>query len=412
VPNRYIVVLERDSKPLAHELARSFARAHNAKIIGVFDTVLGGFALEMPEAMAVRVSEDPRVESVTESGRLYKTGAGNQVMAPSWGLRRVDERMLPQMDTDYYYYYSGSGVTAYVLDTGVNEVGDLVGRVDQHVLCWNTLETDQTDPEYDPCVTSHFTPTTYDCSIDNHGTKVASTLGGWTHGVAKDVRIKDVQVFQSCAAPLDVAYLIRALQWVKDDHVARGTNALSVANISMDMQFGFPDLDNAIGEVLNAGVSVVIGAGNRNTDACATSPARTGNPAYFPSYGGRSAITVGASDQSDQPAQWPNWPPNIASNYGECVDLFAPGTDLDATNYQGNSVLQTFGEWWGGTSAAAPHVAGMVALELERNGYLPPITIENNILLHSTHGVLTNINPVTPNRLLYTPWGRRRPADH
>jgi serine protease len=405
VPNQYIVVLEPDNKPFARQFAATLAAQHSGRVIGIFDNVLGGFALEMTEEMAIRLSEHPRVQRVTEAAQVFLASWGTQSNPPSWGLQRIDTKLRADMDSDYTYSYSGTDVTAYILDTGVNDVGDIAGRIDKHVVCWNQSGcVDSPVPASDTMG--------YDCGLDNHGTSVASTLGGTVHGVAKDVRFKDVQVMSSCAVqfvtPHSITYLLNGLNWVKADHVTRNQDGLakSVANISLDLQDDSIDVDQAIAELVTAGVTVVVGAGNIDRDACDNSPARAGNPLFVP--GGASAITVGATDHLDRRAEWTT---TFKSNYGECVDVFAPGKDLAATDRLGYTRAD-----WGGTSAAAPHVAGLVALDLEKYstpyGVPPPHKLEEWMKEDATPGVVTDINPVTPNLLIYTLDKRRRAADH
>ncbi len=394
VPDKYIVVLTDQYKPLAAQSATALAAAYPGQVIGIFDKVLGGFAIHMPEARAIALSEDPRVAEVHECVPIYISGSGQQQYPPSWGLDRIDTRLLSDMNGWYTWAYSGAGVTAYVLDTGVNEVGDVAGRIDAHVLCWSGDAT---------CVTSWLT--TYDCAFDNHGTKVASTLGGSMYGVARDVRFKDVQALSGCVGPADSSHLVKGLNWVVSDHLARDPSgtANSVANVSLDFGVVITPIDVAVRDTIAAGVSVVVGAGNSGVNACNASPGLAGNAAMLPDNpNGFSAITVAASNQADTVVSRSN--ASWASNTGPCVDLFAPGIGLHASDYLGGEGS------FEGTSAAAPHVAGLVAIRLEKYGHLDPAAVESSIRYWATPNVLTGVPADTPNLLVFTYESRPRPC--
>lgn len=245
-----------------------------------------------------------------------------------------------------------------------------------------------------------------DCiSPNGHGTQVASTAAGTTYGIARDAQVVSIKVTDNCGGGGAPGNLISALNWIIAN---RPPGELSVANISLSFP-GDTYIDQAVRDTIQAGVTVVVGAGNGGIDACGFSPARAGNPAWIPNNPNSfSAITVAASDRDDH-VSW--WAPNVSSNTGACVDLFAPGGP--GLTAQGTNSINTD---WSGTSAASPHVAGMAALALQKFGAIDPGMVESQLLQIATPGVITN-NPSgasmrsgTPNLLLYYFGGIRRRA--
>lgn len=384
ISNRYTVEVAVKQKAVIHNLARTLPLQFGGRLIDVFDHVLGGFVVEMPEAQAIALSRHPGIKGVHEVPVVQPADTVT-VAATSWGLNRIDQRSLP-LDSWYTYSYVGTGITVYVIDTGVNVVGDLVNRV--------ALRHDVTGTGLDDC-----------WSPNGHGTMVASTVGGTTYGVARDVRLVGVKAFGCTDTTRGTDRIIAALNWIV---ATRPATELSVANISLGASADVT-LDIAVRDTIAADVTVVVAAGNVIADACLFSPARTGNPAQIPDNpGGLSAITVAASDGNDQVA-W--WSLGSGSNTGPCVDLFAPGgSGLTA---QGSNGVETN---WRGTSAASPHVAGIAGLTFAKYGDITPGMVETYILQNSTADVITN-NPNgatmlagTPTRLVFQVQPTRRRA--
>ena len=367
-PGRYIVVLQdRATHPASTQrVASELASLHGAKIGHVYAHTLQGFVATMPEASARRLSLDPRVRYVEEDGLV--TAAGTQAQ-PVWNLDRIDQRNLP-LDQSYSYGRTGSGVHVYVLDTGI-WIGhyEVIGR--SHF-------------EYDGASYSWSGGST-DCN--GHGTHVAGIIGGRTYGVAKGVTLHAVRVL-GCDGAGYVSDAISGIEWVTANHVKP-----AVANMSLTASTEMAALEEAINRAISAGITFVVAAGdteggafNFGADACYRSPART--PA---------AITVGATTSADAKYSY--------SNYGGCVDLFAPGLSITSgwkssgNMYEGNAPSQTAS----GSSMAAAHVAGAAALYLEANPTATPEEVSTRLIGRATPDKLTSLGEGSPNRLLYAP---------
>jgi subtilisin family serine protease len=385
VPNRYIVEVAVKDRTVIHEHAATLPPKYSGRLVDVFDHVLGGFVVEMSERDAIQLSRHPAVAGVHEIP-LGEPLAVETAM--SWGRDRIDVRTL-SLDSLYNYYYTGSGVTAYVIDTGVTITGDLIGRIAERF--------DFTGTGLNDCYT--LSPR------NGHGTQVASTIGGATYGLTKSVRLVSLKAF-GCSTGTGTDRVIAALNWIVAN---RPATELSVANISLRYSADV-NLDAAVRDAVAAGVVVVAGAGNAGDDACGASPSRTGNPAFIANNpNGYSAITVAASDQNDQVAWWSTdqW-----SSTGPCVDLFAPGGP--GLTAQGVRSVDT---GWSGTSAASPHVAAIAVLTLGRYGDVTPGMVESYVLQNATPSViannangLANIRAETPNRLIYQVQAPKRRA--
>jgi subtilisin family serine protease len=263
---------------------------------------------------------------------------------PPYGLDRIDQRALP-LNSTYTYGATGSGVTAYVVDTGIRlSHRDFGGRA---VSGFDAIDGGRAD----------------DCN--GHGTHVAGTLGGAAHGVAKSVRLVAVRVLD-CAGSGATSGVIAGVDWVTAHHQP---GQPAVANLSLG-GFASSALDAAVRRSIADGVSYAVAAGNGNAagvpeDACRVSPARV-----------PEALTVGASDSSDRAAAF--------SNYGRCVDLFAPGVGVTSTWSTGDTATKTIS----GTSMASPHVAGVAALYLQGKRSASPAAVATAIARASTKDVV------------------------
>jgi aqualysin 1 len=353
IPNRYIVVLDQDAMRGENETAERSAGRLLARYGGEADRVyrhaLKGFAAEMTPKAAEEMSRDPEVLFVEEDA--YVSVNATQTNAP-WGLDRVDQRSVP-LNSAYNYIKTGSGVNVYVIDTGVLPTHvDFGGRA-----------TAVFDSMYDG-------RNGVDCH--GHGTHVAATIGGNNYGIAKNVNIRGVRVL-GCNGIGTVSSTVEGVDWVTANFVAP-----AVVNMSMGSNAS-PLMDYAVQSSINAGVTYVAAAGNANTDACQYSPARVG-----------AAITVGASDQTDTRASF--------SNYGSCVDLFAPGVGITSawawSNYASNTA--------NGTSMATPHVTGAVALYLEDNRTATPSQVTAALMGTATTGTVSGATGGSPNLMLFT----------
>ncbi|HET9517897.1 MAG TPA: S8 family serine peptidase, partial [Actinoplanes sp.] len=270
---------------------------------------------------------------------------------PVWGLDRIDQRSLPLSSS--YESRSAAAVTAYVLDTGVR-VGhaEFGGRARNG---WDFIDADAV---------------ANDCH--GHGTHVAGTIGGATYGVAKDVEIVGVRVLD-CHGSGSYSQIIAGVDWVTTHAVLP-----AVANVSLGGP-GDRALDEAVQRSIAAGVTYAVAAGNDDTQACNDSPGRT--PA---------AITVGATDSTDRRAWF--------SNYGRCVDIFAPGVRITSARHTSTTATTVMS----GTSMAAPHVAGAAALVLAAAPTSTPAQVRDALVAQATAGTVAARGAGSPNLLLYT----------
>jgi subtilisin family serine protease len=352
IPGNYIVVLnEQADEP--HQAALGLSSAYGGSPRHVYSSALKGFSVSLPEAAAIALSRDPRVAYVEEDSEISVADTQNNA---TFGLDRIDQRDLP-LNSTYNFNFTGAGVTAYIIDTGIRATHtEFGGRV---------------------AVGSGFTAIndgqgTNDC--DGHGTHVAGTVGGATFGVAKGVTLVPVRVL-NCQGNGTVSGGIAGIDYVTSHHQA-GTPA--VANMSL-ITSGSPSLDTAVNNSINDGVVYAIAAGNNNADACSFSPARVAN-----------AITVGATTSSDARSSF--------SNFGACVDVFAPGSSITSAWITDDSASNTIS----GTSMASPHVAGVVALFLESNPGATVATVASAIVSNATFNKITGAGTGSPNRLLFS----------
>lgn len=293
--------------------------------------------------------EDENVAYIEPNFKVY--ALGEQSGAP-WGIDRMDSRK--GRDGFYRYDSTGSGVNAYVIDTGIYPHSDFSGRLQAGF--------------------SAIGGGTQDCN--GHGTHVAGTIGGTTYGVAKQVNIYPVRVL-GCDGSGTAAGVIQGIQWV-----ASNAKLPAVANMSLGSSFS-QAVNDAVAQAVARGVSFVVAAGNDNDDACGHSPGSTS-----------AAITVAASTETDSEASF--------SSYGSCVDIFGPGTNITSAGIAGPNSSQNLS----GTSMASPHVAGAVALLLEKNRTLTPAGVAAELKSKATAGALSGVKGATPNLLVYTSPGQ------
>jgi subtilisin family serine protease len=348
IKDNYIVVL-RDSAATGRSAntAGDLAKRYGGKVRASYTSAVRGFSTEMPRSAARRLAADPAVEYVEQDRRVTISGTQSN---PTWGLDRIDQRNLPLNSS--YSSPTASNVTAYVLDTGVRIAHKDFGGRARHG--WDFIDNDAVAD---------------DCQ--GHGTHVAGTVGGGTYGVAKDVKLVSVRVLD-CNGSGSYSQIIAGVDWV-----TRNAVKPAVANMSLGGSASAA-LDDAVQRSINSGVTYVLAAGNENKDACASSPARL-----------PSAITVGASDANDARASF--------SNYGTCLDLFAPGVKITSDARTGDTATTTMS----GTSMASPHVAGAAALVLASNPQATPQQVRDALVAGATPGKVTGLNG-SPNRLLYT----------
>jgi len=354
IPGQYIVVLEDRYTDVA-AIADELVGKHRGQLKHLYGKALKGFAARMSEADANDLADDFRVKYVEEdrvmTADTTQTGA-------TWGLDRIDQRNLP-LDGNYTYNVNGSGVKAYIVDTGINTAHTQFGgrAIDGFDAVDSALPA-------------------ADCN--GHGTHVAGTVGGSTYGVAKGVTLVAVRVLD-CNGSGSNSGVIAGVNFVTSNHAA---GQPAVANMSLGGGIS-QALDDAVNAAVADGVTFCVAAGNGDQfgnplNACDGSPSRVAN-----------ALTVSATDSTDRKASW--------ANYGTCVDIFAPGVNITSSWYSSTTATNTIS----GTSMATPHVCGVAALYLSTNTSASPATVASALIKNSTPNVVVSPGTGSPNRLLY-----------
>ncbi|MFD7311731.1 S8 family peptidase [Promicromonospora sp. NPDC059942] len=353
IEDSYIVVLKDSgvSKGQVRSAASGLVQEYGGEVQRSYTNAVRGFSASMSAAQAERLEADPSVAYV-EQNRVM-TATDTQSPVPSWGLDRIDQESLP-LDDSYTYGNSGSGVTAYIVDTGILTTHeDFGGRA--------VSGTDTVDNDDDAT----------DCA--GHGTHVAGTVGGSSYGVAKDVSLVAVRVLD-CSGSGTYDGVIAGIDWVTADHQA---GEPAVANMSLGGGFS-QAVNDAVSEAVADGVTFALAAGNDYAaDACDGSPGST-----------PEALTVGATEDTDARA--------VYSNIGTCVDIFAPGTDITSAWYTGDTATNTIS----GTSMATPHVAGAAALVLGGNPGATPAEVGDALTGAAVPDVVSDPGTGSPNLLL------------
>ncbi len=346
IPDSYIVVLKPAAKT-ARAAQDGLAAKFGGKVKQRFGAALNGFEATMSESAAKRLAADPSVAYVEQNQRVSLLGTQT---GATWGLDRIDQRNRPLNGT-YTYPRDAANVTAYIIDTGIRFThNDFGGRATSG---YDAVDGGSAD----------------DCN--GHGTHVAGTVGGTLYGVAKAVRLVGVRVL-NCSGSGTNAGVIAGVNWV-----TQNARKPAVANMSLGGGASTA-LDNAVAASISSGVTYALAAGNSNANACSASPARVA-----------SAITVGATTSTDARASY--------SNYGTCLDIFAPGSSITSAWSTSNTTTRSIS----GTSMASPHVAGAAALVLSANPSATPAQVRDSLVASSTPGVVTSAGTGSPNRLLF-----------
>jgi subtilisin family serine protease len=338
--DRYIVVVKQDRDPAAVARWQNEASAHQFRTVHGFSATLSATQVRaLRESARVAYVEPDRVMTASVTQNMDSSGQ-------PWGLDRIDQTALPLSRT-YTYTRAGAGVTAYVIDTGI-----ATGHADFGGRAQNVFDA--------------FGGTGADCH--GHGTHVAGTIGGNLYGVAKQVRLRGVRVL-NCSGSGSTSGIIRALDWIR-------ANAAKPAVANMSLGGGFSSsLNTASANLANSGVFLAVAAGNESQNACNVSPASAA-----------AAYTTAASSSTDTRASF--------SNYGSCVDGYAPGVSIKSAWYTGGTNTIS------GTSMASPHVAGVGALYKSTFGDAASSTVASWINSNAVSGVIRSNPSGTPNRLL------------
>lgn len=333
VQDRYIVILKSSSPA-------EVAKAHGLKPERVYKNVLSGFSARVPATALKGLQNNPHVEKLEKDSvvSLSLPAAQGVQVGATWGLDRIDQKALP-LDGNYNYNVNAANVTAYVVDSGINP--DHVEFSGRAKIAWDAFGGDGRD-------------------CNGHGTHVAGTIGSDKYGVAKGVNLVSLRALD-CTGYGSWSGIISALDWI-------GGNASGPSVVNMSIGGGLSSsVNDAVTRLTQKNITVVVSAGNSNTDACNQSPAAT-----------PSAITVASSGSSDYRSSFSNW--------GNCVDIFAPGEGIRSTYYSSNTATASMS----GTSMASPHVAGVVALYLAQYPTLAPSQVATVLKGSATQGVIMN----------------------
>jgi subtilisin family serine protease len=350
IKDSYIITLKKDAgfKASSSE-GKSLIKEYGGSVRKTFGAALNGYTATLSAAEAKRLAADPSVAVVEQNQRVQLTDT-TQSSAP-WGLDRSDQTSLPLSGTYTYPDTAGTGVTAYVIDTGVRIThSQISGRA---TYGYDAVDGDTTASDG-----------------NGHGTHVATTIAGSTYGIAKKAKIVAVRVLDNAGSGT-TAGVIAGINWVTNNH-----SGPSVANMSLGGGAS-TTLDNAVANSIASGVTYAVAAGNSSANASSYSPARVA-----------SAITVGATTSTDAKASY--------SNYGSVLDIFAPGSSITAGWYTSDTATNTIS----GTSMATPHVAGAAAVYLAGHTSATPAQVATALINGSTTGKVTSAGTGSPNRLL------------
>lgn len=350
VAGRYIVVLDATASEQRIQDVAAVATAAGGTVRFTYQHTIKGFSAALSATALDAVRASAGVKYVEADARVSATDV--QPNPQSWGLDRVDQRKLPLNNKYKYVTSAGSGVDVYIIDTGIRFTHqDFGGRATSGI---DTVDGGSAD----------------DCN--GHGTHVAGTAGGTKYGVAKKASLIAVRVLD-CGGSGTWEGVIAGIDWVTDVH-----SGPSVANMSLAGGY-FQAVNDATTASIQAGVVHAVAAANASDNACNYSPAST-----------PLAITLGASTINDAGAGF--------SNYGPCLDLWAPGENITSAWNSSDTATNTIS----GTSMASPHAAGAAALYLGENPSASPMTVRDKMVNNSSKNKLSAIGAGSPNKLLFS----------
>lgn len=347
IPDSYIVVFKENVTGVSDEAQRLAAQA-GGKPGFIYQHSIKGFSIKVPQQAISKIMNNPNIAYIEEDQMVFASVTQSNA---TWGIDRIDQRSLP-LDTKYNYDYTGTGIDVYVIDTGIRlDHVEFGGRA---VFGYDAFGGTGADG-------------------NGHGTHVAGTIGGITYGVAKNVKLWAVRVLDNNGSGT-TAGVIAGIDWVTSHH----TTNPAVSNMSLGGGIS-TSLDDAVKRSIADGITYVVAAGNSSALACDYSPARV-----------PEAITVGSTTNTDVFSSF--------SNYGSCVDILAPGSNITSAWHTSTTATNTIS----GTSMASPHVAGVAALYRQVNPSVSPATVANAIVTNATANKITSVPTGTPNLLLYS----------
>lgn len=358
IPDRYIVVFKKGTGRAAETATVNTVKNLGGTVHYTYSAALNGFAATIPSAAIATIQSNANIAYIEADQTVYLSDTQTNA---TWGLDRIDQRDLP-LSTTYTYNTTASSVKVYIIDTGIRRTHSQFGG---RALHGYTAINDGQGSN--------------DCN--GHGTHVSGTVGGSTYGVAKAVTLYAVRVLD-CNGSGSNSGVIAGVDWVTQNHANP-----AVANMSLGGGISTA-LDNAVNNSINSGVTYAIAAGNSNANACNYSPARVA-----------AAITVGATTSTDARSSF--------SNFGTCLDIFAPGSSITSAWNTSDTATNTIN----GTSMASPHVAGAAALYLQSNPGASPAAVRNALVTNATTNHVSNPGSGSPNLLLYTLFGSNPPPN-
>ncbi len=338
IPGSYIVVVKAGADPTSVAAIAGVGPKY------VYTAAVNGFAADLNQGQLTALQHNKNVDYIEPdqevTADVTQTGA-------TWGIDRIDQRSLPLSGT-YSYTTTASTVYVYVIDTGIYTAHpDFGGRA---AVAYDALGGNGQD-------------------CNGHGTHVSGTIGGNAYGVAKGVKLRAVRVL-NCSGSGSTSGVIAGINWVR-------ANATKPAVANMSLGGGYSSsMNTAVTNLANSGVFLAVAAGNSSANACNYSPSSAS-----------AVFTVAASTSTDARASY--------SNYGSCVDAYAPGSSIKSDWLNGGTNTIS------GTSMATPHVAGVAALYKGTYGDAATSTVSSWIINNSTASKITGNPSGTPNRLLY-----------